>query len=424
MTGPRASAAGNAFPWLVVAGVLVAALSLRGPIIAPTPVLRDIQDDLGIGSVGAGLLTTVPVLMFASLTSVAALVIRRAGAERALALTLIGVVLGTVIRAVPGFGWVLAGSLVIGAAITIGNVVVPVIIRRDVPPTQVGAVTAGYVAMLNAGSLLTALATAPLAAILGWPLALLSWVVVTLAGLVLWTVHLRRERGTPDPFSGSPAATRVEEVRGRRPDDVSTLTGPLPAVAPGRSGILRRPIVWLLSFTFACQAAIYYGLTTWLPTILGDELGVGRTAAGTLASVFQGAAIAGAFVVPLLARRFPPIVPALVICACWLALTAGMLFAPDQFLVWAIFGAVAHAGGFVVIFTALVAVARSDAEAAGMSAVVQGAGYAVAALSAPVMGALQEASGGWDAPLVLMLVLAVTYGALMIASMVQLRRRH
>ena len=424
MTGPRASAAGNAFPWLVVAGVLVAALSLRGPIIAPTPVLRDIQDDLGIGSVGAGLLTTVPVLMFASLTSVAALVIRRAGAERALALTLIGVVLGTVIRAVPGFGWVLAGSLVIGAAITIGNVVVPVIIRRDVPPTQVGAVTAGYVAMLNAGSLLTALATAPLAAILGWPLALLSWVVVTLAGLVLWTVHLRRERGTPDPFSGSPAATRVEEVRGRRPDGVSTLTGPLPAVAPGRSGILRRPIVWLLSFTFACQAAIYYGLTTWLPTILGDELGVGRTAAGTLASVFQGAAIAGAFVVPLLARRFPPIVPALVICACWLALTAGMLFAPDQFLVWAIFGAVAHAGGFVVIFTALVAVARSDAEAAGMSAVVQGAGYAVAALSAPVMGALQEASGGWDAPLVLMLVLAVTYGALMIASMVQLRRRH
>ena len=424
MTGPRASAAGNAFPWLVVAGVLVAALSLRGPIIAPTPVLRDIQDDLGIGSVGAGLLTTVPVLMFASLTSVAALVIRRAGAERALALTLIGVVLGTVIRAVPGFGWVLAGSLVIGAAITIGNVVVPVIIRRDVPPTQVGAVTAGYVAMLNAGSLLTALATAPLAAILGWPLALLSWVVVTLAGLVLWTVHLRRERGTPDPFSGSPAATRVEEVRGRRPDGVSTLTGPLPAVAPGRSGILRRPIVWLLSFTFACQAAIYYGLTTWLPTILGDELGVGRTAAGTLASVFQGAAIAGAFVVPLLARRFPPIVPALVICACWLALTAGMLFAPDQFLVWAIFGAVAHAGGFVVIFTALVAVARSDAEAAGMSAFVQGAGYAVAALSAPVMGALQEASGGWDAPLVLMLVLAVTYGALMIASMVQLRRRH
>lgn len=370
------------------------------------------------------MLTTVPVLMFASLTSVAALVIRRAGAERALALTLIGVVLGTVIRAVPGFGWVLAGSLVIGAAITIGNVVVPVIIRRDVPPTQVGAVTAGYVAMLNAGSLLTALATAPLAAILGWPLALLSWVVVTLAGLVLWTVHLRRERGTPDPFSGSPAATRVEEVRGRRPDGVSTLTGPLPAVAPGRSGILRRPIVWLLSFTFACQAAIYYGLTTWLPTILGDELGVGRTAAGTLASVFQGAAIAGAFVVPLLARRFPPIVPALVICACWLALTAGMLFAPDQFLVWAIFGAVAHAGGFVVIFTALVAVARSDAEAAGMSAVVQGAGYAVAALSAPVMGALQEASGGWDAPLVLMLVLAVTYGALMIASMVQLRRRH
>ena len=129
----------------MISGVLVAALSLRGPIIAPTPVLRDIQDDLGIGAASAGLLTTVPILAFAVLTPVAALVIRRAGAELALLLTLIGVVLGTLVRAIPGFGWMLAGSLVIGAAITIGNVVVPVIIRRDVPPRQVSAVTAAWI---------------------------------------------------------------------------------------------------------------------------------------------------------------------------------------------------------------------------------------------------------------------------------------
>ena len=40
---------------------------------------------------------------------------------------------------------------VIGAAITIGNVVIPVIIRRDVPAARVGSVTAAYVATLNVG---------------------------------------------------------------------------------------------------------------------------------------------------------------------------------------------------------------------------------------------------------------------------------
>ena len=72
--------------------------------------------------------------MFALLTPVAALVIRRAGAELALLISLSGVLIGTFVRALPGFGWMLAGMLVIGASITIGNVVIPVIIRRDVPP--------------------------------------------------------------------------------------------------------------------------------------------------------------------------------------------------------------------------------------------------------------------------------------------------
>ena len=420
MTGPAASSARRAFPWLVVVGILVAALSLRGPIIAPTPVLRDIQDDLGIGAASAGLLTTVPVLMFALLTPVAALVIRRAGAELALMLTLVGVAVGTVVRAIPGFGWMLAGSLVIGATITVGNIVVPVIIRRDVPPTQVSAVTAAYVAMLNAGSLLTALATAPLAGVLGWPLALLAWVVVTVSGILLWAVHLRRARGADAGYSGEVATTVAANRTDGRSSDIETLTGPLPVPGGRRSGILRRPIVWLLAFTFACQAAIYYGLTTWLPTILGDELGVDRTTAGTLASVFQGVAIAGAFVVPLLSRRFAPIVPALVICACWLALTVGMLVAPAQFILWVSFGAIAHAGGFVVIFSTLVAVARSDAEAAGMSAFVQGAGYTVAAVAAPVLGALHEVNEGWTGALVLLLVLSIAYGVLMLAAMSRL----
>lgn len=414
MTGPAASSARGAIPWLVICGVLVAALSLRGPIVAPTPVLRDIQDDLGIGAASAGLLTTVPVLMFAVLTPVAALVIRRAGAELALMLTLIGVVTGTLLRAIPGFGWMLAGSLLIGAAITVGNVVVPVIIRRDVPPRQVSGVTAAYVSMLNAGSLLTALATAPLAAALGWPLALLTWAVVSVAGIVLWGVHLTRSRGA-DAYSGEPVAG--DEDASHEVSPATLLTGPLPVAGAGRRGIFRRSIVWLLALTFACQAAIYYGLTTWLPMILGDELGVDRTTAGTLASLFQGVGIIGAFVVPLLARRFPPIVAALVICACWVILTLGMLVAPSLYVVWASFGAVAHSGGFVVIFSTLVAVARSDAEAAGMSAFVQGAGYGVAALAAPAMGGLHELTDGWFGALLLLFVLGAAYSVLMLAAM-------
>ena len=412
----------------MIAGVLVAALSMRGPIVAPTPVLRDIESDFGIGSATAGLLTTAPVLMFALLTPVAALVIRRAGAERALMLSLSGVLLGTVIRAIPGFGWMLAGMLVIGAAVTVGNIVIPVIIRRDVPPAHVGVITAAYVATLNAGSLITSLLTAPLAALIGWPTALLAWSVLTVVGILLWGGHLRRGRRSGDDrgdrYSGNERRS-ADGAISPRDLDPETLTGPLPVIARGRSerAMIRRPVTWLLLIAFAGQVTIYYALSTWLPTLTADELGLDAAAAGALASLFQGAGIVGAFVVPLLARFTPAIVPTLTICVSWLILTVGMLLAPELTWLWLTIGAIGHAGGFVVIFTTLVVVARSDGEAAGMSALVQGGGYGIGALGAPIMGALHEATGGWTAALALMVVIAVLYCVALLAAGAAARSR-
>ena len=71
-----------------------------------------------------------------------------------------------------------------------------------------------------------------------------------------------------------------------------------------------------------------------------------------------------------------------------------------------------------MIFTTLLRVARSDAEAAGMSALVQGGGYAVAALGAPLMGWLREVSGGWTLGLAVMVGLAVVYCVVLLAAVV------
>ena len=86
-----------------------------------------------------------------------------------------------------------------------------------------------------------------------------------------------------------------------------------------------------------------------------------------------------------------------------------MLLAPDLLWVWLIAGAIGHSGGFVVIFSALVAVARDDREAAGMSALIQGGGYAVGALGGPAMGLIHEITGRWTGGLVLLLALAIVY---------------
>lgn len=411
----------RSIPWLVLVGVLVAALSLRGPIIAVTPVLPQIISDLGITAASAGLLTTAPLLMFALLTPVAALVIRRAGPELALLTSLSGVMVGTLVRALPGYGALLTGMFIIGAAITIGNVVIPVIIRRDVPSERTAVATAAYTATMNIGSLVTALGTVPLAEAVGWSSALLLWGLFTVAGLSLWVAHIIRSRSWA---SAQRASGQVGRADSAVDAESAALTGPTPVIVDNRvSAILRRPVVWLLFAAFSTQSAMYYAMSTWLPTILLDTTEADATTAGAVASVFQGVAIAGAMIAPLLMRYIGAVPSAVLMGLFFSTMTAGMLIAPELAVVWASFGAIAHSCGFVLIFTGLVRVARSDAEAATMSALVQGGGYLLAAVAAPTIGGVQEATGGWSTPLVIVLALGVVYlVALTSAILVAFRR--
>jgi len=189
----------------------------------------------------------------------------------------------------------------------------------------------------------------------------------------------------------------------------------------GRSW-LRRPVVWLLVGAFALQAFLYYGFSTWLPTMTADLLGVGATSAGALASLFQGVGIAGALLIPVLTRFTPRLVPAAVICVSWVVLALGMLVAPESLWVWVSIGAMGHAGGFVVIFSTLVAVARNDAEATGMSALVQGGGYALGATAAPLLGGVHDLTGGWTATLGITLAVALGYAVLLMGAVISAAR--
>ncbi|MFD1211177.1 glutamate--cysteine ligase [Arthrobacter sp. GCM10027362] len=151
-----------ALPW-VFAGIVVLALSLRAPIIAPTAVVGDIQAGTGLSAAGVGLLTGIPVLLFALATPLATWTIRRFGPEATVILCLAGVLAGTVLRSVGPTAVVLAGTVLIGTAITLGNIVVPVIISRDVPWRQAPAATGAFSAATNIGCMAVLLGTPPLA---------------------------------------------------------------------------------------------------------------------------------------------------------------------------------------------------------------------------------------------------------------------
>jgi len=386
-TGVRARAA---VPGLLLAGVLLVALVLRGPLVAVAPVAGELRSDLAVGAGTVGLLTSIPVLLFGLAAPLASWVIARAGTHRAVLVAVLGVLAGTVLRSVGDVRTALAGTVVLGLAITVGNVVVPVVIGRDFPGVT-NVVTAAYTAALNVGATLTTTLTAPLADVVGWRWALAAWgLLAGLAGLV-WTAGLRRQAARAD---------------GTAP--------PRPPAGPPRP-VWRQPAVWGLTVAFTAQAFSYYGVTAWLPTLLADEQGLSRSTAGVSSALFQVFAVAGAFAVPALVRWWRrPAAVLLAVTAAWAFLPVGLLTAPGLWPVWCSVAGVAQGGGITVVFIAIVARSRDLVENRRTSAMVQGGGYAVAATGPLVVGSVHDVTGSWTAPMVLVLgaivVMAVAGG--------------
>jgi CP family cyanate transporter-like MFS transporter len=380
---------------LLVGAILLLAVNLRGPLVAVSSVAGAIQEDLGIDAATVGLLTSLPVLCFGLATPVAALLLQWLGLRRGVLVALGVLVAGTLVRSMGDLPAAIAGTLLIGAAITVGNVAVPVVIGRDLP-AHAGPVLGMYTAALNLGSMLTLSLTAPIAGATSWRVALAAWSLMVLVAAVVWWWAMR---------------TAAD----------GDASGPRRSAAAAGPAWWRRPVVWALTLAFAGQAFAYYGVTAWLPLLLSEELGMSTAVAGVSASVFQIAALAGAFGVPVLLRLAPdPRVAVLVVGLAWVALPIGLLLAPGSWLVWSAVGGAAQGGGITVIFALIVVTARDLDENRRMSALVQGGGYTVAATGPLVVGAVREATGGWTAPLLVVLAAVLV---LLVAGLASARTR-
>lgn len=397
MSTIRTAAGGSA---LLVA-VLVFALNLRTPITSLPPVMADVASGLGLDQTLAGLLVGIPALCFSVVAPAASALIARFGSYQAVTVALVGVIAGTLIRSAgtgtAGVVAAFAGTVVLGSAITVGNVVVPVIIARDFP-ARAALATGLYSSTMNLGSVFATSLTAPFAALLGWRGAIASWSLVAVVALVVWLITTRR---SPDPQVTR--ATAVP-VRAERPDETW-------------GGVLRRPITWALTVAFAGQSFSYYAVTGWLPELLRDLLDVSVTTAGNAAAPFQGLAIAGSVLVPLaLAARVPMRGAAVTMGLLWVSLPVGLLLMPQWWLLWVSLAGIAQGGNFVVIFTLVAQRCRTVAQTRRTVAAVQAFGYAVAATAPAVIGAVHAASGGWDAALLVMLGSTLALGTAELAA--------
>lgn len=160
-----------------------------------------------MSSVSAGVLTTLPVVCLGAFAPFAPRLAQRFGAERTLLFVLIVLTVGTAIRGLGTQSFLYMGAALAGAAIAVGNVLLPGVVKRDFPKTA-AIMTGLYTMALCAGAASAAGFTIPIKNMLGgsWNLALAFWAVPAALVFVLWLPQaLRAKHHVPIPVSRLPA---------------------------------------------------------------------------------------------------------------------------------------------------------------------------------------------------------------------------
>lgn len=381
---------------LVMVAVVLAALNLRPAITSLGALLEEARTGLHMSGAVAGVLTSVPAITFAVFGVAAPRLARRFGPGAVVCAGLVAIATGLLLRPYAGgtVGFLVASALAL-IGIAVGNVLMPVIVKRYFPD-RVGTMTGLYSMGLAIGTSVAAAATVPLTGALGgsWRTGLAVWGLLAVVAVVPWTYLLVRDRG------------RARAVREPAAEHQAVKPAVKPAGKPAGK-IVRSPTAWALGGFFGLQATGAYITMGWMPQIFRDA-GVPAQTAGLLLAVTMVMGVPLAFVIPRLATRFRTQGPiAAVLGLSGLTGYAGLFFAPAEGAwVWALLLGLSNCA-FPLALTMIGMRARTSAGVVRLSAFAQSTGYLISIPGPLLVGVLYQHSGGWDLPVALMAALLV-----------------
>jgi MFS transporter, CP family, cyanate transporter len=378
---------------LLVVAVAAAGFSLRTAVTSLPPLFPDLQAQLHLSSATLSLLATTPVLCFGVVSAFAPWLNRRWGEERSLLMALIALTAGLLLRGVAPDTLLFPGTILAASAIAILNVLLSSMVKRRWPE-RAGLLVGIYLTTLSLGAIASALLSVPLYQASGGSvrLALGVWAGPAALAVLLWLPQLRyRAAGAARP-AASPETAGVTAAQ------AGSVTGGV--------RVYRYVLTWQVTAFMGLQSLLYYAALSWLPTIFQDR-GATPVTAGNLLALMGVGNLATSLLVPVLAHRTPGqralVVPSLIGTAVGLA---GSLWAPlGTASLWVLVLGVSQGSclGLAIFF--MMARAPDARVAASLSGFAQSVGYLVASAGPLMVGLLHTATGSWDIPVVLLLIL-------------------
>lgn len=342
--------------------VCVLAFNLRAPITELGPLLDSVQQFYGISPSLAGLLTTLPLLAFGSVSFIAA-------AFPPMRMTLFAIsllILGEILRLSGEQFGLFIGMAFLGCGIAIANVLLPSLVKNFFPQHTMQMMSV-YSLVLNVSSIAGIAVALPLLNGIGLRGAFAFWLLFAFLALFATLPHIKRPLGIQN-------------------QNISF------------KDVIKHKTTWKLSVFMGLQSSLAYSVFSWYALIVSDK-GFGVEYGAKILLISQIVAIPSSLFGPLFLHKLPVVLRLpYIACLCGMySLGFIMLMFDEHWAMWASAILVGCPMGAVFgIVLLLIPLKANDFSIANkLSSMVQGCGYLLAACSPVLIGVGHEFFGNF-----------------------------
>ena len=343
-----------------VLGIVLIGTVLRSPFTALPTILGDIAQGLGVEVSSLGILTSLPLLMFALFSAFASRLAHKIGLEHLFTYCLLLLTIGSVIR-IFNLPLLYLGTLIVGASIAIFNVLLPSMIQAN-QPQKISLLTTLYVTAMGVSTAIASYLSVPITQASSWKGLILVLSFLCLVTLLVWLPNHRHNH-------------YLESQQEKK----------------SKENILKNKSVWAIIVFGGLQSLLFYTSMTWLPT-MAVSAGISNSDAALLASIFSLISIPFSMTVPSLTTRLSDGHRRIMLAIISIAGMTGiamLLYPANNFLYWLVVHLLigtACSALFPYLMVCFSLKTSSPEKTAQLSGLAQTGGYILAAFGPTLFG--------------------------------------
>ena len=352
-----------------VLGIVLIGTVLRSPFTALPTILGDIAQGLGVEVSSLGILTSLPLLMFALFSAFASRLAQKIGLEHLFTYCLLLLTIGSVIR-IFSLPLLYLGTLIVGASIAIFNVLLPSMIQAN-QPQKISLLTTLYITSMGISTAIASYLSVPIIQASSWKGLSLVLSLLCLVTLLVWLPNHRHNH-------------YLEGQQEKK----------------SKENILKSKSVWAIIVFGGLQSLLFYTSMTWLPT-MAISAGLSNSNAALLASIFSLISIPFSMTIPSLTTRLSDghrRIMLAIISFSGMTGIAMLLYPANNFLYWLVVHLLigtACSALFPYLMVCFSLKTSSPEKTAQLSGLTQTGGYILAAFGPALFGYSFELFQSW-----------------------------